>query len=96
MKIDNIRKAFLWTACEKVSGENCKIKDGVQAKTLWGLGILNLTKFVAALRLRRLWFRWGEDPKPWMNHGNPNIPDDHELFAAAMIVTIGNGEKTLF
>jgi hypothetical protein len=34
MKIDNIRRAFLWAASDKVSGGS-KFKNGMQAKGIW-------------------------------------------------------------
>jgi hypothetical protein len=44
MKIDSIRQTFLWAACDKVTGEKCKvIWDFVcKPKDKGGLGILNL------------------------------------------------------
>jgi hypothetical protein len=35
-----------------------------------GLGILNLKKFVMALRLRWLWYEWKNEAKPWVGLGN--------------------------
>jgi hypothetical protein len=34
--------------------------------------------------------------KPWVGVGNPCTPNDHDLFAAAITVTIGNGKKAKF
>jgi hypothetical protein len=34
--------------------------------------------------------------KPWVGLGNPCTPHDHDLFAAATKVTIGDGNKALF
>ena len=98
LKIDSIRRAFLWAASDKVTGGKCKVNwtTVCKPKEYGGLGILNLTKFAAALRLRWLWAQWGEDPKPWMMLGTPCTQDDHDLFAAATVVTIGNGEKACF
>jgi hypothetical protein len=61
-----------------------------------GLGILNLTKFVLALRLRWLWNKWVNDSRPWVGLGNPCNANDHELFVVAMTVMIGNKEKAIF
>jgi hypothetical protein len=51
MKIDSLRRAFLWSACDKVSGGTCKVNwDMVcRPKDKGGIGILNLKKFDAAL-----------------------------------------------
>ena len=98
MKIDSIRRAFLWAACDKVTGGKCKVNwEAIcKPKKHGGLGILNLKKFASALRMRWLWNEWSEDPKPWVGLGTPCNTNDKELFAAATKVTIGNGEKALF
>jgi hypothetical protein len=65
-------------------------------KVYGGLGILNLTKFASALRMRWLWHEWKDETKPWVGLGTPCTPQDKDLFAAATRVNIGNGEKALF
>jgi hypothetical protein len=97
-KIDSIRRAFLWAASDKVSGGKCKVNWELvcKPKIYGGLGVLNLPKFASALRLRWLWNEWDETPKPWVGLGNPCTSKDHDLFAAATVVNIGNGEKALF
>ena len=98
LKIDSIRRAFLWAASDKVTGGKCKVNWNMVCKPMeyGGLGILNLTKFASALRLRWLWAQWSDEPKPWMNLGSPCTQEDRDLFAAATVVTIGNGEKACF
>ena len=97
-KIDSIRRAFLWAASDKVTGGKCKVnwEHVCKPKELGGLGILNLKKFAAALRLRWLWFEWEDDPKPWVGLGNPCTSKDEDLFAAATEVVVGNGDKASF
>jgi hypothetical protein len=46
--------------------------------------------------LRWLWIEWASDYKPWVGLGNSCTPNDHDLFAAATMVTMGNREKGLF
>ena len=57
MKVDSIRRAFLWAACDKVTGGKCKVNWDLvcKPKEYGGLGILNLKKFASALRMRWLW-----------------------------------------
>jgi hypothetical protein len=98
MKIDSMRRVFLWAACDKVTGGKCKVNWEMvcKPKKFGGLGILNLKKFASALRMRWLWSKWSEDPKPWVGLGTPCNAHDKELFGKATIVTIGNGEKASF
>jgi hypothetical protein len=54
LKIDGIRRAYLWAAFDKVSGGKCKVNWDLvcKPKNKGRLGILNLPMFVAALHLR--------------------------------------------
>jgi hypothetical protein len=98
LKIDSIRSAFLWAACEKVTGGKFKVNwEAVcKLKDCGGIGILNLTKFSSSLCLRWLWHEWDLEAKPWFGLGNMCTPQDVDLFAAATKVTIGNGKKAPF
>jgi hypothetical protein len=80
LKIDNIRRAFLWVACEKVSEGKCKVNWELvcKPKEYGGLGILNLKKFASALRLTWLWNEWVNESKPWVGLGKPCTPHDRE------------------
>jgi hypothetical protein len=98
MKIDSIRRAYLWAACEKVTGGKCKVNWELvcKPKEYDGLGILNLSKFVSALRLRWLWNEWNDNPKPWVGLGTPCSTLDKDLFAAATTVNVGDGKRASF
>jgi hypothetical protein len=98
LKIDSIRRAYLWAACEKVSEGKCKVNWDLvcKPKNKGGLGVLNLHKFASALRLRWLWLEWTDHSKPWRGLETPGNANDRELLAAATKVTIGNGERALF
>jgi hypothetical protein len=63
MKIDGLRRAYLWAACDKVTGGKCKVNWDLvcKPKENGGLGILNLKKFASALRLRWLWQEWKDE-----------------------------------
>ena len=52
-----------------------------------GLGILHSGKFPSA-RLE-----WVNDSKPWVGLGDPCNDNGKDLFAAATVLTVGNGEK---
>uniref|UniRef100_A0ACD5VM36 Uncharacterized protein n=1 Tax=Avena sativa TaxID=4498 RepID=A0ACD5VM36_AVESA len=61
-----------------------------------GLGILHLGAFARALRLRWLWLKWNFPDRPWTKFGTPCDTLDHELFATATRVTIGDGRTASF
>jgi hypothetical protein len=61
-----------------------------------GLGILDLERFARALRLRWLWFQWRQKEREWNKLEIPCDARDRELFAASMIVTIGDGKTAKF
>jgi hypothetical protein len=59
-KIDKIRRSLLWQGNEDAKGGHCLVKwKHVQwPKKLGGLGVLDLTSFNMALRLRWKWYQW--------------------------------------
>jgi hypothetical protein len=89
MKIDSLRRAFLWAGCDKVTGGKCKVNWELvcKPKDKVGLGIINLTKFASALHMRWL---WNEDPKSWVGLGNPCHKHNRDLFAVATKVKVGD------
>jgi hypothetical protein len=54
IKMDSIRRVFLWVGCEKVSGEKCKVifEQVCKPGEYGSLGIFKLKMFASALRLR--------------------------------------------
>ena len=93
MKIDRLRRAYLWAGSDKVSGGKCKInwEQVCKPKEFGGLCILNLAKFATALRLRWLWLEWDATLRAWCGMETPCNKDDMDLFATATKVTIGDG-----
>jgi hypothetical protein len=59
-KIDKIRRSFLWQGNEDAKGGHCLVnwKHVQWPKKLGGLGVLDLTSFNMALRLRWKWYQW--------------------------------------
>uniref|UniRef100_A0A453EVM2 Reverse transcriptase zinc-binding domain-containing protein n=1 Tax=Aegilops tauschii subsp. strangulata TaxID=200361 RepID=A0A453EVM2_AEGTS len=97
-KIDALRRAYLWAGCDKVTGGKCKVNwaQVCMPKLHGGLGILNLGKFAAALRLRWLWFNWQDPLKPWSGLGTPCDNNDRNIFASASKVLVGDGLRATF
>jgi hypothetical protein len=66
-------------------------------KPLGGLGVLDLTKFNRALRLRWHWQKWNKPDKPSsctpLLHANAT---EIALFNACTTITLGNGRKIKF
>ena len=96
--ITKIERAFLWAGTNKVTGAKCKVSWNLVCRPteLGGLGILDLTKFARALRLRWLWFEWAEPSKMWVGMANPCDILDRDLFYASSYITIGNGARAPF
>ena len=96
--IDKICRHFLWAQEEKLSGGKCTVNWQTVCSPidLGGLGVLDSTKFARVLWLRWLWLSWDEVARPWTSFPLPCDDQDHELFAAAMRVSVGNGERALF
>jgi hypothetical protein len=96
--LDKLRRRFLWTGGERLSGGKCKVKwDNVcKPKELGGLGILDLPKFGRALRLRWLWFEWEVDDPLWAGMPVPCDDVDRQIFNAATTIHLGDGARTNF
>ena len=66
-KLDKIRRAFLWKGTTEANSAQCLVAwDKIKRpKLAGGLGVLDLEKFIRALRLRWLWFKWTDPDRPW-------------------------------
>ena len=98
--IDRMRRSFLWRGetPDKVYGGHSIVNwpTSRRPKIKGGLGILDLERFARALRLRWLWFQWCQKERAWNKLELPCDGRDRDLFAASMIVTIGDGKTTKF
>lgn len=65
-------------------------------KLLGDLGIVDLARFSAALRLRWLWLERVVEPRPWRGLPIPCSLSDRAIFATASVATIGNRERASF
>jgi hypothetical protein len=63
---------------------------------LGGLGMLNVEKFVSALRLHSLWLEWTDESKSWIGLSNPCNEQDRDYFDGAKFVNVGDGGKVKF
>jgi hypothetical protein len=96
--INKIEWAFLWSAKKTTTEAKCKVnwETMCRPKKLRGLGVMNLDKFVTALRLRWLWLQWKDSTKNLGGHGNPCSEEDMNIFYAATSITVVNGARQLF
>lgn len=96
--IEKICKAFIWNATEVVSGGRCLIAWSKVTRPieLGGLGVLDLTTFSYALRLRWQWLCKTHRTRSYIN-----LPDKAErvvqaMFSISTMAEVGNGARTLF
>jgi hypothetical protein len=66
------------------SGGQCRVawKHRMHPCNLGRLGILDLQKFICALRLQWLWLDWAAESKPWAGFELPCNDSDLKLFEA--------------
>ncbi|XP_073362494.1 uncharacterized protein [Aegilops tauschii subsp. strangulata] len=97
-EIDKCRHRFLWKQDEELTGDNCKVSWPVVCAptSRGGLGITDLDRFSHALRLRWLWISWADPRRPWVGTTPPCNDEDKAPFAAATMITIGDGSIALF
>ena len=89
------RKKFLWAGCAQITGGKCKVNwlRSARPKECGGLGILHLTKFARALRMRWLWQEWASSTRFWTTLELPCTTKDRQLFAATTSISVGDGTK---
>jgi hypothetical protein len=84
-QIDRMRRSFLWKGeeLEKVNGGHCLVNwpTTCAPRNFGGLGILDLERFVRALRLRWIWFKWHQVQRPWAGLEIPCDGTVGELFS---------------
>ncbi|CAD6258634.1 unnamed protein product [Miscanthus lutarioriparius] len=97
-KIDKIRRSFLWKGEENANGGHCLVNwpTVTRPKDLGGLGVSDFDRFGRALWLRWLWQEWVDDSKSWSGSELPCTDDDRHLFNSSIIITLGDGAKTMF
>lgn len=96
--IDTKRKQFLWPDSERLTGGKCKVNwlHSARPKVCSGLGVLHLSKFARALRLRWLWQDWTSVDKTWVASELPCTKTHRLLFAASRTISLGDGKKASF
>lgn len=96
--IDRIRRSFLWRGEENAKGGHCQVnwRRVCRPKKLGGLGILDLTNFARALRLRQSWYKWTDSERPWSGFSLKATHIEEELFKTSTIITVGDGKRTGF
>jgi hypothetical protein len=60
------------------------------------MGFKDLEKFGRALRLRWLWYNWGQCTKPWKHLIKVKDSVDRQLFFSSTVVQVGDGRDTPF
>ncbi|KAM0900198.1 hypothetical protein ACQ4PT_020764 [Festuca glaucescens] len=89
--IDKLRRGFLWNNDELATGGRCLVRWATICRPLefGGLGIPDLQRKSAALRVRWLWQCWISTDKPWSDL--PIAMDDRtrSLFNAAVEFKLG-------
>lgn len=97
-KIDRIRRNFFWKGEEEANGGQCMVnwRKVKRPKKHDGLGVLDLSIFGRALRLRWLWYEWVDPDRPWVGTILPCDAANRQLFRASTEVLIGDGRKAKF
>ncbi|KAE8812620.1 hypothetical protein D1007_10319 [Hordeum vulgare] len=97
-RFTQICRSWLWNGDTVCNGGNCRVawKLICRPKHLGGLGVLDLSKFGRALRLRWLWLEWKHPDRPWVKSPLPCSNEEKELFAMATEITVGDGRATNF
>jgi len=96
--VDKLRRNFLWGGRKEANGGHCLIAwpKVSRPKELGDLGILDLQRFVWALRALFLWLNKIDPGKPWASLPVTIHGCAQSLFAAAVTMVVGNGANTKF
>lgn len=96
--IDKLRRSFLWNNDELASGGRCLVRWANICRPLefGGLGITDLKRKSAALRVRWLWQRWTSTDRPWSDLPTAMDESTRSLFNAAVDFRLGDGLKLSF
>jgi hypothetical protein len=62
-------------------------RESKDQKELGGLGILDLSKFNRAFRLRWQWYKWKDHNKPWASMTVRQSEKEEKLFCACTTIT---------
>lgn len=97
-EIDKQCRAFIWKGSHNVVGRHCLASwsSVCRPRHLGGLGLPNLVVLGHALRIRWLWLQRSWTMRPWGRLHNHTNRAKESLFKASVMVTVGNGGKTLF
>ena len=98
--IDKRCGAFLWRGSDPdaISGGHCLLAwpRVCRPAILGGLGLPDLTLQGYALRMRWLWLKRTDPNRPWSSLPVNSESSVTALFAASVIVQIGNGRRSFF
>jgi hypothetical protein len=97
-EIDRLGRAWLWRGDDTCHGGHCKMAWSriCRPRDLGGLGIVDLDRFGAALRLKWLWRERVAPDRPWVGMPVPCSTAEREIFAAATTVALGDGLTARF
>ncbi|WVZ68209.1 hypothetical protein U9M48_017172 [Paspalum notatum var. saurae] len=96
--IDRLRRSFLWSGSDILGRGQCKVAwlSLCRPVEYGGLGILNLSLFGLALRVRWCWLQRVRPEKLWTDFDPSSERAVRDLFRAGTEIVIGDGKTALF